>query len=551
MLQQGKESNHQRLKKILNDTRPKVIETISNILINTIHNRYTKNYLSIILDDFIDEYCSIVIDRYTRLSKRVPQQPDFKIKVDSTSYPKHIHIWPENVLNSCCYSRSTNKFILDSLKKNQNINKIFKDLELKNSQPGLKTRMLSSARCQFNNVANRVTSAYEPQVLLCNTGISRRKLLKTFALSKGKMLPLFVTRPAVRTEKINTEARRIFTDYTCSNIIVQAVVSTLGLNMPACFIEAFDSFRTAIKSQIGSIKPRQRVVFGGLRLPSYRICLAECVKSGAEILGLQTGGLLGEGFYKIEERMRRATHRFVTWGWQREPSDIPLPSLHLADTVQSARCSHSTESILWISREPASIEPQERFGYGIPSSPRLSTHGYRKNQNNLYMNIDNKLKQKIIFRPKPVMLTKAFIEKQQMRFKLAEIDGSNKDFLDLVASAKLVVIDYFGATPFLELLAINKPVLLLSDLPKSDNGICGITDIAFPLYAQLSDVDVFHHCPVSAANTVNKVYNNVDAWWSQPNRKDAINDFASTFALTHSKSTKVFANRLCNLQSHY
>lgn len=506
--------------------------------------------MHLVLDNFIDEYCSIIVDRYSRKDDFASMCSD--VKKDKLEYSGSVKMWPQDVLNDCCTSYYTNKFILDSIKRQNPSNNWVASLKLETNNLNLSKKLKSIARSKVNMLANKIVSASAPKVLFCNMQCSMQKSLELSTISRGEVLPLWVTRPIISSVETDLNVREKLLNYTCSNELVQATINTLSLNMPACFLEAFDSIRVSIKKQMGHINPSQKVIFGGLRSPSYRICLAECTKAGAEVLGLQTGGLLGEGFYKIEERMRRVTHRFITWGWQRESSDIPLPSIHLADTVQSASVqfangSKSTESILWISREPSAIEPQKRFGYGIPSSPRIERHEYRENQKRLYANLDTDLKSKVIFRPKPVMLTNEFIEKMQVRFESAEIDDSNVAFMDRVVSAKLVVIDYFGATPFLELLAINKPVLLVSDLPTLHNDLYGISSIARPLYAQLSNVSIFHCNPVSAAHTINKIYHNVNDWWHNPKRSSAVKNFANTFALTHTDAVKTFATEIKNL----
>jgi putative transferase (TIGR04331 family) len=52
------------------------------------------------------------------------------------------------------------------------------------------------------------------------------------------------------------------------------------------------------------------------------------------------------------------------------------------------------------------------------------------------------------------------------------------------------------------------------------------------LYRELSSVQVFHASPESAAEEVNRLMPEVQSWWHNPRRRQAVSHYKNTFAQT-------------------
>ena len=48
-----------------------------------------------------------------------------------------------------------------------------------------------------------------------------------------------------------------------------------------------------------------------------------------------------------------------------------------------------------------------------------------------------------------------------------------------------------------------------------------------PYFDDLKKVGIIHHDPVTAAQTLNDIYDDVDAWWNEPERQAAVSNFVS------------------------
>lgn len=129
----------------------------------------------------------------------------------------------------------------------------------------------------------------------------------------------------------------------------------------------------------------------------------------------------------------------------------------------------------------------------------------------------------------------AWIKEKYPNFKLL----SSGRFTDFAMRSKIVVIDYNGTT-FIEMLAMNRPFLF------TWNRIWfkGIERFEESL-DKLREVEVFHEHPESLIRTFEQINSNeIDGWWFDEKRQDAIREAAERFALTSDRFEEIWNNEL-------
>lgn len=92
-------------------------------------------------------------------------------------------------------------------------------------------------------------------------------------------------------------------------------------------------------------------------------------------------------------------------------------------------------------------------------------------------------------------------------------------------NSKLVICTYNG-TPFLQMLSLDMPVLLLLDEQNEP-----IRDSAKPIFKELAKAKVLHNSAKNLAKHVNKIYPNVEQWYGTKLVTGAIKDASDQFAL--------------------
>ena len=130
---------------------------------------------------------------------------------------------------------------------------------------------------------------------------------------------------------------------------------------------------------------------------------------------------------------------------------------------------------------------------------------------------------------------------------MAAIDDYAVSYRERAREARLLVVDHFGATTFLEALAMNVPVVMYSDLRGGEDKAFTMTELSTPYYRKLHEVGLYHHRPESVADLVNEIYSDVEQWWNAPARQDAIGRFRDRFAHTTPDYREQWVSALCRI----
>jgi putative transferase (TIGR04331 family) len=135
----------------------------------------------------------------------------------------------------------------------------------------------------------------------------------------------------------------------------------------------------------------------------------------------------------------------------------------------------------------------------------------------------------------------------QERIPRAAIDDYAVSYRERAREARLLVVDHFGATTFLEALAMNVPVVMYSDLRGAEDQAFTMTELSTPYYRELHEVGIYHHGPESVADLISEIYSDVEQWWNAPARQAAIGRFRNRFAYTTPDHRVQWVSTLCRI----
>jgi len=269
--------------------------------------------------------------------------------------------------------------------------------------------------------------------------------------------------------------------------------------------------------------PRAIVSAVGLYLdPFFAIWAGECVTRGARLIAVQHGGLYGETRPHNPECYERSiSDLFVSWGWDNGAGVVPMPAPRLMGIEPSSRRGRR-DRVLWVTTEDSRYTPHLS---PVPMGPQLAD--YFAAEEKFYGSLESKVRPHILIRLYP----KDFGWDRRARWgslypELA-IDDGVTPIRTLLREAKIAVIDYFGSTVLLEALAMRIPVLVFGNPERFR-----VCEAAVPYYELLRAAGVLHDNPDSAAATLNSIYPDVDRWWSEQHRQEAVRIFSEHFART-------------------
>lgn len=240
----------------------------------------------------------------------------------------------------------------------------------------------------------------------------------------------------------------------------------------------------------------------------------------SRLVVVQHGGNYGEsadthvGWTEIE---RRLADTFASWGWGAdEEKVVPMPGPRLMSVPRAS--SDAADALLIVSGMVREYPSPERFT-GAPSAAET--------QERFLAALPADLLPRVRFRAHP--RDGGTVEQQapwHARFPAVSLDRGERHVHREIADARLVVVNYPFSTTFPECVAADRPVLVVAEGPPPAH------PRARDAYDRLHAAGVVHHDPVSAANAVAAAYANPEAWWNEPERRAAVDEYRRLFART-------------------
>ena len=360
---------------------------------------------------------------------------------------------------------------------------------------------------------------------------SRKEKFKLALFSAGKAWPVTsIPGRSLRrlgfTQERDRKSRARFSSLTGDDEIATLCLRTLQYNLPRIYIEDFDRVRSETQETIKQ-HGLPSVIACGTLTPDYkaRFWVAECMREGATIVGVQHGSLYGDTIFTVWEQYERAYSDFyLTWGWEEHEKDRPAPAprlLGFANAKLNTDRLARSKGLLWVTTTSMSTR---EFSYPLPPRHELLADSTRYDKVGRVFcdTLAPEIREEtcIRFKPGDNWTRKQLLE----QFPDLTVD-SHGLLQEQAKDYALAVIDHFPSTSFYELMALGIPTIVLD--PKARTMMRTREDRCLQ---RLIDVGIIHTCPETAAKTINKIYGAADEWWRESERAAAIDSVASIFA---------------------
>ena len=256
-------------------------------------------------------------------------------------------------------------------------------------------------------------------------------------------------------------------------------------------------------------------------------------KPKVKVISLQHGGVYGTAKYNsVEEHEIDVSDYFFSWGWKKNKKVIPsYLHKHLGNSFKKEK---KGSNLVFINYS------WSMHDYRIsPTIMSCDMEKYIDNQKIFIQNIEYHVKRKLRIR---FYVEDYGWEIKKSIFKYIDNSNlSNSSYMKDLERAKIVVPTY-NSTTILETLAFDIPTVAYFD-PNAEK----FNDNASKYFQILADVGILHYDPLSAANFINSIWNDVETWWNSADVKKAKKGFVNEFANLPTNSQKMFNRQLLEI----
>lgn len=529
--------------KRLNDTIEFTNVTYENVLqkitqyLNEIHGLEKGTlYWRRIIGYFLRSYIDTMYDKYTRVKHVLQYYPKISVgslSVDSFNTSDNAYHFVQAVRESDTLNLQLFTQILNALDCKTTIPKLHSFSLIKDAakiQRGNAHGLKNLVVRQIQKIMNRGLNS---KVALYVSLFNNKNLASIILGTKLKCWPLLSMDKIEQNIVINDDMRNklllIHGESEFEDIIIKNLIS----NMPTDFIEGFSNIHANALTHIDNNIPKAIMTgIGFLWDSNFSIWAAECAERGSTLYGMQHGGTYGEVKYiSIGESFERSlTDFYITWGWNKDKTTIPMPSSRLIGLKKQD--IDKNNNILWITSADSG---HVSFMGTIVFGSRYVK--YFEHQTSIYQNLSSDLKEKVYVRLYPDDFGWKLKERWLDRDKNIHFSDLKESLMIQAQKHKLLVVDHFGGTSTLECLRLNTPLIIVGNekLFKLDNNVESY-------YKLLEEVGILFFDTYSAAEMIKTAYENVEVWWNEPKRQKAIKLFVDYLAKPSVKPIKEWSD---------
>lgn len=315
-----------------------------------------------------------------------------------------------------------------------------------------------------------------------------------------------------------------------------ALGALLPLDLPQCLVETYREVEALSRERFPG-SPRAIMTAAGWYFDEpFKQWAARSAAEGARLLGAPHGafGSLLHHPMPSEEHERRVVDRYYTWGWTAgDDSRIrPMPAPKLCGR-RSAGADNRKSGILM------PLACGFRFTREIPFTAELH-EDYVADQLRFAAALRPQTRAALEVRPHFADAGWDVAGRWRRALPDALLTDWSQPFLERLASCRLYVCDHCSTT-YAEALAMDRPTILFwrPDAPQTV-----MRPEARPFFDALRLAGVLHDRPESAAAAVEAAYPDVEAWWGEPRRREAVARFRDRFARTSPDALALWSKEL-------
>ena len=503
---------------------------------------YSLKYWKIIIGPFLLWYIQVLYNRYSYLKTAYSIYPD----IDTTGLSDQCYFTPINTNEFymlATESDAWNLQIITQLLQLMSVKSIHykhyswsaeKKQREKLFNRNTSYKLITKIKMNMLRIVLKLRKSRSIGVYFC--GISQKNMYKILVSSGFRIFPVVQfenNNDKLKENKLNLALRKQLSHLNCEDKFGKMVLETLPYNMPLNFIECY---KDASKQSEKSFPYHFNTIVAAGWNPddTLKFWGAKKAEQGVKIVDIQHGGGYGTHQYSTREWLERDNcDAFISWGWSGEKV-IPAASIIACEKRLNKKTNNQV--ILWV------VNEIPRYLLSLEKSLHSLEHSYRKTQSRFSEKLKPQVRQKITMRIRP---KSKHIE--EIKSIMPEINiymsGDKHCFFEQLSTAKIFISDNLQTT-FLYALSYNIPTILFSD-----NELKHLNFEAFVYFEKLLQCGIYHDSPESAANKLNQIYNDPDAWWHDAAVQKVRQEFCDKFSRTTPNWLSEWNQLLLNLDN--
>ncbi|MDB4324992.1 LIC12162 family protein [Flavobacteriaceae bacterium] len=520
------------------------------VLVNYLNHTHKENYSNIYWERILGFWLYSIITNYLDKHKRLVLAFEKESQIQTTSLSFSSFQTPLSTKEFLHAIRENNFFHLQQysviLKDFYNEHVEFiDDLSYSITQDVKKTdktQLFKSLKNKIREIfLSIIDRGYSSKVAIYVSLFSNKELFTFFWKSRFRYAPIFKDSTVKVNREIDIELRNQISGFSTKNNFADSILhNSVKFFFPIELLEGYNIISLETSKYINKNIPTS--IFTGIGFSwssQFSIWAAKCADLGTKLYGMQHGGTYGEVQILGGEALeRKLTDHYITWGWNEDEKTVPLPSSRLINR-QEKKTNKKSNDILWISTTDS------RYNYfvgHIVFGNRFLQ--YFKHQQDLYSLIETKTQKKIKIRLYPNDFGWKLKERWLDKFKKIKFADNKENFILQSLKSKLVIVDHFGGTTFLELISKNIPTIIIANpdlfIFRKDAKLA---------YKELEEFGIVYTSNNEAAKKINEIIKNPDEWWNEEPRLAVLAKFKERYANSSSNASRVwfeFLNQTVN-----
>jgi putative transferase (TIGR04331 family) len=499
--------------------------------LNLIHNtQYSIRFWRILIGPWLGYFSQILFDRWKSIQNALEnhelsqaiifdyQERSF-IPSNMTNFMLIIHQddWNHNIYSTIIKKYSVLNYKTIRSEQNEKPQSLELSVEANIasiSRNKAKKEILFSIYTKIASLFKRDSDA-----LLINTYLSVLDELKLFI--RLKQVPLFFRTIEEKKIAFDKFQRTWNLNGVNKSDFESFLREMIPLHIPVTYLEGFSSLNSQIDALSWPRRPKAIFTSSSYSTDDvFKAYAAEKTENGTPLVIGQHGGGIGTHLWAFyEDHQIKISDSYLSWGWSESSNTKIKPIGKLKSNKQLTNMHHLQSRILLVTAD-FSLRSNHLFSAPI-SSQWLS---YFDDQCVFVRSLSPQIQNSLTVRLRIGGYGNELYEQWRDKFPEISLENGNENINSLVKTSRIYVATYNGTT-FLESFEMNIPTVIFWNPEHWE-----LRKSAIPFFEKLKEVGVLHETSESAANHVNTIWLDVNAWWQRDDVQEAVNLFKSQYS---------------------
>lgn len=517
----------------VNEIYERILPLLGDAL-NAIHGtHYGQRYWRIVIGPWLQLYLPVIFDRYSHLKRALELYPDCTTIV----MPESAFVVPSDTLDFACFIKEDSFNLQIYTRILACLGKNFPRKEVKIEQSLLYGKL--AGRSWKHKVAGSLEKIYAgigtrafKSIFLRSSYFAKPVEARLLLKNVGKVLPILGHSTMQILSCYDSNVRKELANIWVGDGEFEYCFSAmLSADVPKCFVGGFGYVNGEAKN---TYPQSPKAIFSANAWyyeEAFKQWAAASAEKGTLLIGTPHGGNYGGLADMPSENHETAiVDRYYSWGWERADCTaevIPFPATKLAGRKKIG-ARNLKAGILWAATSSS------RYLLQFPALPEFF-HEYLYWQCRFAKSLLKQIMPSVRFRPHREDGGWDIVQRLNECVPGLTIETWAVPFQKSMDNCRLYVCDHCSTT-FAEALAANKPTILFWN-PKTN----ALRPEAQPYYDLLRKSGILFDTPESAGEAVNQIYDDVEFWWNDPERQNAVNTFCERFARNSPDAIELWA----------